>query len=210
MLPGHRLQRIFHEERLHRFLKYGTWEEYKETVRRKMTASEWAFDRIKEAFDLVAKDEAEKMSIVQEIMFKSTDCLRRIIALVGGQGGVAMSYLCPNCNSFPLEDYVWWVSGEKRPQSGGAQFVENSTTGGNGTGCWSCKLEKVLSRPRCSKRMRYLSTRGECSKDVWRSRSTAILSGSEWSCLLLRVVLQDALSEVTKNCPSLKLWVFCG
>ena len=78
-----------------------------------MTASEWAFDRIKEAFDLVAKDEAEKMSIVQEIMFKSTDCLRRIIAPVGGQGGVAMSYLCPNCNSFPLEDYVWWVSGRK-------------------------------------------------------------------------------------------------
>ena len=21
-----------------------------------------------------------------------------------------MSYLCPHCNSFPLEDYVWWVS----------------------------------------------------------------------------------------------------
>ena len=21
-----------------------------------------------------------------------------------------MSYLCPNCNSFPLEDHVWWVS----------------------------------------------------------------------------------------------------
>ena len=24
-----------------------------------------------------------------------------------------MSYLCPNCNSFPLEDCVWWVSGGK-------------------------------------------------------------------------------------------------
>ena len=22
-----------------------------------------------------------------------------------------MSYLCPHCNSFPLEDFVWWVSG---------------------------------------------------------------------------------------------------
>ena len=65
-----------------------------------MRASEWAFDRIKEAFDLVAKDEAEKMSIVQEIMLISTDYLRRIIAPVGGQGGVTMSYLCPNCNSF--------------------------------------------------------------------------------------------------------------
>ena len=28
---------------------------------------------------------------------------------------------------------------------------------------------------------------------------TAILSGSKWTCLLLRVLLQDALSEVTKN-----------
>ena len=53
------------------------------------------------------------MSIVQEIMLRSTDYLRRIIAPVGGQGGVTMSYLCPNCNSFPLEDYVWWVSGRK-------------------------------------------------------------------------------------------------
>ena len=24
-----------------------------------------------------------------------------------------MSYLCPHCNSFPSEDYVWWVSGGK-------------------------------------------------------------------------------------------------
>ena len=28
---------------------------------------------------------------------------------------------------------------------------------------------------------------------------TAILPGSKWSCLLLRIVLQDALSEVTKT-----------
>ena len=50
--------------------------------------------RIKEAFELVAQDETEKMSIVQEIMLRSTDYLRRIIAPVGGQGRVT-SYLCP-------------------------------------------------------------------------------------------------------------------
>ena len=76
--------------------------EYKETFKEKMRASEWAFERIEEAFDLVAKDEVEKMSIVQEIMLKSTNCLRRIIAPFGGQGGVTMSNLCPNCNSFTL------------------------------------------------------------------------------------------------------------
>ena len=90
--------------------KNETWEEYKETFKEKMKASERAFDKI-EAFDLAAQDEARKVSVVQEIMFKSTDYLRRIIAPVGGQAGVPMSYLCPNCNSFPLEDYVWWVSG---------------------------------------------------------------------------------------------------
>ena len=37
---------------------------------------------------------------------------------------------------------------------------------------------------------------------------TAILPGSKWSCLLLRIVLQDALSEVTKIYPPLKLRVF--
>ena len=69
---------------------------------------------IKEAFELAALDEAEQVSIVQEIMLWSTDYLRRIIAPVGGQGGVTMSYLCPHCNSFPLEDYVWWVSSFSR------------------------------------------------------------------------------------------------
>ena len=77
------------------------------------------FDRIKEAFALVAKDEVEKMSIVQEIMLKSTEP-------VGGQGGVTMSYLCPHCNSFPLE---FGGSLPEKPQSGGAQFVEKSMTG---------------------------------------------------------------------------------
>ena len=61
----------------------------------------------------MAKDEARKLSTVQEIMIRSTDYLRRIIAPAGRQGGVTMSYLCPHCNSFPMEDCVWWVSGEK-------------------------------------------------------------------------------------------------
>ena len=76
-----------------------------------MKASEWAFDRIKEAFEKMAQDEGEKVNIVQEFILGSTDYLRRIIAPVGGQGGVTVSYLCPHCNSFPMEDYVWWVSG---------------------------------------------------------------------------------------------------
>ena len=39
---------------------------------------------------------------------------------------------------------------------------------------------------------------------------TAILPGSKWSCSLLRIVLQDALSEVTKNVPSVEIEGLCG
>ena len=40
-----------------------------------MKVSEWAFDRIKEAFEKVAQDEAEKVSVVQEIMLEvQTTC----------------------------------------------------------------------------------------------------------------------------------------
>ena len=77
--------------------------------RNKVEVTEWAFDRIKEAFERVAKDEARKLSTVQEVKIRSTDYLRRIIAPAGEQGGVTMSCFCPYCNSFPLEDYVWWA-----------------------------------------------------------------------------------------------------
>ena len=36
--------------------------------------------------------------------------LRRVISPVVGMGGVTLSYVCPHCNSFPLEGYIWWVS----------------------------------------------------------------------------------------------------
>ena len=54
-----------------------------------MKATEWAFDTIKEAFEKVAKDEARNLSTVQEIIIRSTDYLRRIIAPTGGQGACA-------------------------------------------------------------------------------------------------------------------------
>ena len=111
-------------------VKNGNWEENTDTFR-KMKASEWTLDRIKEAFELVAQDEAEKMSIVQEIMLRSTDSLRRIIAPVGGQGGATMSLLCPHCNSFPLEDYVWWVFGRNIPGGGVQSATEQAFSGTN-------------------------------------------------------------------------------
>ena len=98
-------------------LKGGDWEEYKSIFKVQAKATEWGFDRKQEAFEKVAIDEARKLSTVQEGMLKSTAYLRCIIAPAGAHGGVTMSYLCPHCNSFRVEDYVWWVSAGKKHTS---------------------------------------------------------------------------------------------
>ena len=36
--------------------------------------------------------------------------MMRIIAPVGGQRAVTLSYVCLHCPPFPIEDYIWWVS----------------------------------------------------------------------------------------------------
>ena len=47
----------------------------------------------------------DRLGVVQEILRKSTDFLRRVIAPVGGMGGVTLSYVCPHCNIS-----LWWVA----------------------------------------------------------------------------------------------------
>ena len=112
-------------------LKNGTWEEYKETLKEKMNVSEWAFDRIKEAFDLVARWSHNVVTCAQTAkvsLWKTTFC-----------------------------GSLW-----EKPQGGGAQFVEKSTTGGNRTGLLVVQTEKVLSGRRSSKRIPY---RRACAKN---------------------------------------------
>ena len=53
-----------------------------------------------------------------------------------------------------------------------------------------------------------LSTRGACSLKEPPQTTTAIVLGLKWRCLLLRIVLEDALSEVMKVYPPLKLKAF--
>ena len=83
-----------------------------------MKASEWAFDRIKEAFEKVAQDEAEKVSIVEEIVLRKHGLLaahhRASWRTRRSHNVLRVAALQqPHCNSFFLEDYVWWVSGGK-------------------------------------------------------------------------------------------------
>ena len=67
------------------------------------------------------------MSIVQEIMMRSTDYPRRIIALVVRTRRSHNVFPVPALQQFPLEDYVWWVSGGEIHKVCGARFVEKST-----------------------------------------------------------------------------------
>ena len=91
-------------------MEKGSWEAFKERCRKEEKSSEWTLERIREACEKVAKDEIGCLGLVQEILRKSTDFLRRVIAPVGGMGAVTLSYVCPDCNSFPLEDNTWFVS----------------------------------------------------------------------------------------------------
>ena len=117
-------------------MKSGEWKTYENTFRTEVKATEWAFGRIKEAFDKVAKNEAKRPSTVQEIMIRSTDYLRCIIAPTGEQGGVTMSHLCPQCNSFPIR---------LRMMGCGVRSVKKNTTGSNQTSsCW-CKTGESVN-----------------------------------------------------------------
>ena len=121
-----------------------------------MKASEWAFDRIKEAFEKVAQDEAEKVRIVQEIVFEKHGLLAAHHRASWRTRRSHNVLLVPALQQFPivrLRLVGLWV---KNIPGVGAQFVGRSTIGSNPTGFWSCKQVRVLSRPRSSKHMQYL------------------------------------------------------
>ena len=98
-------------------MRDGSWEEFKKRYGEVEKLSEWTLERTHEAHEKVARDEIGRLCIVQDILPKSTDFLRRVIAPVGWIGGVTLSYICPHCNSFPLENYIWCVSMGKKHYS---------------------------------------------------------------------------------------------
>ena len=95
--------------RAYHAVKPGNWEGFKEEFRKKSKFGEWAYAGLKGDHDKVASEDVGRLSIAQDIL-RNTDFLRRIIAPVDGMTGVTLSYVCPHCKCFPLEDYIWWVS----------------------------------------------------------------------------------------------------
>ena len=74
-------------------VKHGNWKRlFKGRVQeRKESFCELTFEGIREDYEKVATDDIGRLSIAQEILRKSTDTLRRIIAPVDGMGGVTMA-----------------------------------------------------------------------------------------------------------------------
>ena len=68
-------------------MKLGSWESFKEECRKEGTLCEWTFERLQGAYEKVAMDDIGRLGTAQEILRKSTDFLRRIIAPVDGMGG---------------------------------------------------------------------------------------------------------------------------
>ena len=72
--------------------------------------SEWASRKVRECRDEVEAEDEGRLSIAQDTLRRSTDFLGRFLAQSSGARGVTLSYVCPHCHCFPLEDYTWWVS----------------------------------------------------------------------------------------------------
>ena len=113
----------------------------------------------------MAKDDIGRLGIAQEILRKSTDLLRRIIAPVDGTGGVTLSCVCPQCKSFSLDEYIWCVStghGDSNNKerssiaTGGVRLVEANTNGEHPTGYWWCSSLPMPMKRRSSKRTQRL------------------------------------------------------
>ena len=135
-------------------MRDGRWEEFKERYREVEKSSEWTLERLREACEKVATDEIGRLGIVQEIIGKSTDFLRKVMAPVGGMGGVTLSKICPHIKSFSLEDNIWWETAERRSTVGGVRYVEADTNGEHQTGYWWCSSVPTPSKQKCFERTR--------------------------------------------------------
>ena len=54
----------------------------------------------------VDQEDKKWLSIAQVILWKGTDFWSRIIAAVDEMGEVILSYVCPHCHCFPIEDCI--------------------------------------------------------------------------------------------------------
>ena len=81
----------------------------------RMPMAQGQSSKVKEGIEQGLKEETQMKPVVQSVMLKCTDSLTLVIAPSRSpgrtsQGVVSLSYVCHHCNSFPREDFMWWVS----------------------------------------------------------------------------------------------------
>ena len=84
-----------------------SWEKFRKGCKKKRNHQN-GLEKRRETYEKVTKEEMGRLGIVQRILKKSMDFLRKISAPVGGRE-VTLPYI-PHRNSSPLEDHIWWVS----------------------------------------------------------------------------------------------------
>ena len=67
----------------------------------------WASLKVRECCNKVEAEDAGRLSFAEDILRTSTDFQRRIIEQ---EESVTLSYVCPHCQCFSLENYICWVS----------------------------------------------------------------------------------------------------
>ena len=118
----------------------------------------WATVKVRECNNEVESEDESRASITQDILHKSTDFLRKIIAPSDGVRGVTLSYVCPHCHCFPLGDCIWRISsghgdGNKKKKGNatcGVRLAAASTTGGRRPGSWSYKTARTTEKQQFS------------------------------------------------------------
>ena len=85
-----------------RAIRAGRADDWSE-LRKTDEVNPWTWSKLQEFYHEVKQVDDQRKSVVQ-IMQRSTDFLRRIIVPVEGQGRVPLSWVCPHCHRYPLED----------------------------------------------------------------------------------------------------------
>ena len=125
-------------------LKSGDWEEHESIFRFLVKATEWASDRLKEALEKVAQDEAGQA----EHRARNRDQKHGLVAAHHcASWRTRRSYdvlLLPELQQFPLGRRHLVGLWGKGATIGGARSVEKNTIGSNQTDSWSAKRMRYL------------------------------------------------------------------
>ena len=80
-----------------RAVKAGLADGWSDLVRSEEINPSWMVAKLKDSHNQARQEDVRRKSVVEKVMQRSTNSLRRIIVPV-------------HCHCFPLEDCIWWVS----------------------------------------------------------------------------------------------------